>query len=308
MIVRKKGVTLIELMIVIAVMSIVFSAIYLTLSNGYNMYADDQRRDDVEENINSALNDISVHMKASKSYIPTDNFSADSRYNTDNIQTGIKVLYCENDYNNRFVYLLEGHELHRLYFKTDDMQKYELESTVTNGDYSYVEEQVPELDGTQAAYNKYKAEIDPQNFIEGTSDTDYKSIIDTGSDDNFYNKYTPIARIYEESGDKCFLLAQNKQDNHYYKMNMLKESNLDFKNVTSDTVVAYNISSISISADKSVYYDDNGQVQNNIPADPNYNNFKYGNSVTVNITATNGNRSKNVITKLNVINSGDDEQ
>lgn len=225
----KKGFTLIELIVVIAIMGTVFTTIYSVLDSGNKLYNNGMKTENIETNGRLCILSISQEIKNSKCYSDTSSMS-DSQFSTlvyNSAKGAIKkIAYIEDYNNNRFMYILvpsdNGYTLHQLKFSNQGRYRYAIAAPMISQNLSDTD--ISSID-----------DKDKVSYVNGDMSSSELSKLPGG--------YSPNYFIYENYGEQCYLCATNGTDN--IKVNLERIPNEDLKD-PKDTVIADYVNDISL--------------------------------------------------------------
>ena len=232
---KKRGFTLIELIAVIAIMSIVLTTILSVLDSGNALYNNGMKSENIETNGRQCISALSQKVKTSREYYDTSEM-IDLRfqnisYQGSNILPENMIAYVEDYNNNRYMYmktLSNGRiQLHQLKFPSQERYKYHFKDitspqTITPAD--------------KLKYDKNAQEKVP--YVDGNMDLqEFK---------NMYPLYSAKYFLYENYGEQYYLWATNDTNNtDNIKFNLEKDQNNDFT-IDSDSILGDYIDSLSI--------------------------------------------------------------
>lgn len=223
---KKKGVTLVELIAVIAIFALVISAIWTSLESGQRIYMDGIKRDNLQRDGKRALRQMTGDLKNCRSYASTDDMK-NERFNKvlfkDGSNAAGKITYIEGYDNKRIMYAIKdtgkSKELHRIEFS--DLQQFKYKPLKNDGGV-IVEEKMSD----------YEVSNIDKNYIENKVAYNNEFMSEALPGD-----YVPKNFLYESYGDKCFLWAAKSDGD--YKVYLQKVDNDDFKVIKDEVVSAF---------------------------------------------------------------------
>lgn len=216
--IKKKGVTLIELIAVLALTPIILSFIFNVVTSLYRMSNVETRRSNANEQAKTYISMISNDLKNCRTYLDSEEIKAVPELNAKVPSGGEPVVYIESFNNERYMYVMRPvtggkYDLEKLVFLNDVTQNtYKAKKIIKadgNVDYDkeYVDEKVFE-----------KCEADTRNVvIDFSSNGSSPFLIDADLTD-YQNKFL----YYDNFNYKTFLfVSEGFGDNtSYYKVEL----------------------------------------------------------------------------------------
>lgn len=234
----KKGLTLIELIAVLAITPIVLMAINSAVITGYRLFFNGTRLSNVQEQTKYTLNTLSNEIKNSRYYMDTDELAASGMFSSSPGIVGNGICYIEGYDNTRVLYTMniEGGK--------PKVYKYKLENVVND---SYA---IQENASSQAIYTK----ISPQLFdVYKGSAYDNNRIVDNSRITNIGKIGSDTAQfIFFDTFDwKTYLITKDSTGSQYRKY--VLKSNLDDRDTiaSSQQIMKY-ISEIVVDKDEAL--------------------------------------------------------
>lgn len=206
---KKMGFTLIELVVVIAIMGTIITTVFSVLDSGNALYKNGMKIENLETNGRMCIDVLSQKIKTSKVYYDTlemdDPIFDTAIYNGNYIQVEDRIAYIEDYNNNRYMYILvenqtnKRKQLHQLKLAPQGRYKYRFEETI-------ISQPISSLD--ISTYND--SAQDEVEYATGDIDSAELSRIPSG--------YSPKYFLYENYGEQCYLWAVKGTDNVKFKL------------------------------------------------------------------------------------------
>lgn len=240
---KRKGMTLIELIAALAIIPIVFAAIFQVTLSMYKTLKTLSDVSDVQEKTKTVMIDITHSLKKCRKYLNTSDANSDANLKDALNNAGISLgphdkiaLYIEgydND-NSRFMYVVRNNELY----------KYTFRNGVTLSHYT--EAQLP--GGGYAEYAIDKAEYDKKNITDPSS-PDYNYNWVHSEDDKGNNIYTlsgdPGLTFIEQpfisydNYENKYYLYGRENETDYYKFELVPVTDSDTKLIVPGKKINY---------------------------------------------------------------------
>ena len=235
---KKKGLTLIELIVVLAITPVILATIFSTINIGYNYLISKTRISNVQEQSKVMLNTLSQHLKNSRDYLDSEATNSDSRFSS---LPGTKVCYIESYDGNRYLYSLEdnsGAKQLRLYILPSIIP--DNYSTKPGSEYIISENEYERYIGTCTDLDYVDAYA--QNRIALTSPDILDRIV------TYPSGYTPLYFLYDDYEWQMYLLARKITSGEYYKIALITEKD-ERISPNSNKVIMKNIVDVEIKKD-----------------------------------------------------------
>jgi len=225
---KQKGFTLVELVSAMAIMMILLAGIYAVADSGNILYQDGYHKEAINNNIKTALNSLSISIKAARVMDLTLDEPKYDSLDTQKSDILKKIAYIEGSDGTRYVYAIreidEKKCLVKFKFNNVGRNRFEVdESTVT-----------PISDEFRAEF----ITTDNPNLVTVVSG-------DIKASSSFINQYNILYIMYEKYEDECFLIVQGKTNGRYYRVALTEIENTDF-DIKEETVVAEYIEDVIV--------------------------------------------------------------
>jgi prepilin-type N-terminal cleavage/methylation domain-containing protein len=208
---KKKGLTLIELIIVLAITPIVLGLIYNVVLGSFKMINLETKKANVHEQAKTYISTLTHNLKNSRIYLDSTEISATTLSSI--IPAGAKpVVYIEGYDNKRYMYVLEPVSGGKF-----DLKLYNFQRGVEQNKY------IPKVD----VLGNYDEEfVDPDVFAKLDADTNNKIIVSADNLDVSLSPGYSARFIY--------------YDNFEYKSYLIADRGVDQYKIELDKVVTYN--------------------------------------------------------------------
>lgn len=208
---KKKGLTLIELIAVLAITPIILAAIYQAIVVGYRLLNNGTKLTNVQEQSKAMLATLTHQLKNSRFYLDTYDFSSANPHRDDRFDSlpGTKVCYLEGYDDKRYLYSFVDNgtekELH-LYTLPD----------IAKDKYTITESSPGVLNSykiTLSEFNKYNS--DTQNKALELNTAEYQARIQGLAT---YSTYTPQFLYYDVYEWRVYLIVWDNTNSCYLKL------------------------------------------------------------------------------------------
>lgn len=226
---KTKGLTLIELIAVLALTPLILAAIYQTMVVGYRLLNNGNKLTNVQEGAKVALSTLTQQLKNARFYLDTEDVTNDSRFDSFEASAEL-VCYIEGYDGNRYLYTIETSGTKRqLYLHTLSPIKL---------DVYEVETKEYKMSNTQ--FNDYSSEAKYSTN---------KIPFDATRVKNMPSGYTGEFLFYDDYDWQMYLVAQNYTTLHYSRFPLKSIPDSDVTD-SPQKIMSY-IDSISVVKDPS---------------------------------------------------------
>ncbi|NLZ47933.1 MAG: type II secretion system protein [Clostridiales bacterium] len=237
LIIKKKGVTLIELIVVLALTPIVLSLIFNVISSLYRMSDNETKRSNATEQAKTYISMISNDLKNCRTYLDSEEIEAVDDLNKLIPSGGKAVVYIESFNNERYMYVMapsgEGkYDLQKIVFKNGVTQNSYKAKKIKkeDGDEDYDKEYVDE-----AVFEKCK--MDKKNVVLDLTINPVSPYLKDADLINYQNEFL----YYDNFAYETFLFVSTVHDINkiYYKVELERHYTYDAEVESTTTLMKY---------------------------------------------------------------------